>query len=168
MANTQNNLRAAFAGESQANRKYLFFAERADKDGFPQVARLFRAVAEAETVHARRQLQTLEGGIEDTAKNLEAAIDGELYESTEMYPDFIKQAESENNKAATLGFTWANKVEELHADLYDKALQAVKGGKSMKDEPYYICQGCGYTAGGSAPEKCPVCGAPMSRFKKVE
>ena len=168
MASTQNNLKAAFAGESQANRKYLFFAERAEKDGFPQVARLFRAVAEAETVHARRHLQTLEGGVAETVKNLEAAIDGELYESTEMYPDFIKQAESENNKVALAGFNYANKVEELHADLYDKALQSVKGGKSMKDEPYYVCQVCGYTAQGGAPDKCPVCGAPASRFKKVD
>jgi rubrerythrin len=168
MASTQNNLKAAFAGESQANRKYLFFAERAEKDGFPQVARLFRAVAEAETVHARKHLQTLDGGIGETAKNLEAAIDGELYESTEMYPDFIRQAESENNKAAITGFTWANKVEELHADLYDKALEAVKSGKAMKDVPYFVCQGCGYTAEGNAPDRCPVCGAPASRFKKVE
>ncbi len=168
MPSTQANLKTAFAGESQANRKYLFFAERADKDGFPQVARLFRAVAEAETVHARKHLQTLPEGIGDTAKNLEAAIDGELYESTEMYPNFIRQAESESDKAAQSTFNLANKVEEIHADLYDKALQAIKSGKSMKDAPYYVCQGCGYTAEGAAPERCPVCGAPMSRFKKVE
>lgn len=168
MASTQSNLKTAFAGESQANRKYLFFAEKAEKDGFPQVARLFRAAAEAETVHARKHLQTLDGGLNDTAKNLEAAIDGELLEATEMYPDFIRQAESENNKNAINAFTWAGKVEELHADLYDKALQSIKGGKALKDEFYYICQGCGYTAPGAAPEKCPVCGAPASRFKKVE
>jgi len=168
MATTQANLKAAFAGESQANRKYLFFAERADKDGFPQVARLFRAVAEAETVHARKHLQTLEDGSGDTAKNLETAIDGELYESTEMYPNFIRQAESENNKAAQTTFNWANKVEEIHADLYNKALQAVNSGKSMKDVPYHVCQGCGFTAEGNAPDRCPVCGALASRFKKVE
>ena len=168
MANTQNNLKAAFAGESQANRKYLFFAERADRDGFPQVARLFRAVAEAETVHARRQLQTLADGIGETAKNLETAIYGELYESTEMYPNFIRQAESENDKAAQTTFNQAYTVVEIHADLYDKALQAVKNGKSMKDAPYFVCQGCGYTVEGNAPDRCPICGAPLSRFKKVE
>ncbi len=168
MASTQDNLKAAFAGESQANRKYLFFAERADKDGYPQIARLFRAVAEAETVHARKHLQTVNGGINETAKNLEAAIDGELYESTEMYPNFIRQAESENNKSVQASFTQVSKVEELHADMYDKALDAVKNGKSMKDTPYFVCQGCGYTAEGVAPDKCPICGAPVSRFKKVE
>jgi rubrerythrin len=168
MPSTQNNLKSAFAGESQANRKYLFFAEKADKDGFPQVARLFRAAAEAETVHARKHFQTLESGIADTAKNLESAIDFELVESTEMYPEYVHQAESENNKNAILAFTWASKVEELHADLFDKAFQSVKGGKALKDESYYVCQVCGHTAPGSAPEKCPVCGAPSSRYKKVE
>ncbi len=167
MANTQDNLKAAFAGESQANRKYLFFAERAEKDGFPQVAKLFRAVAAAETVHARKHLQTV-GGIGDTAKNLEEAIGGENYEFTKMYPEFIKQAQADANKQAQIGFDWANKVEEEHHGMYQKALEAVKGGKQPAAADYYVCEVCGYVGEGEAPDRCPVCGAPGTRFTKVD
>ena len=167
MSNTQENLQDAFAGESQANRRYLFFADRAEKEGHPQIARLFRAAAEAETVHARKHLEVM-GGIKSTRENLEVAIDGEHHEFTKMYPGFIEQAKAENNEKAEISFTYANKVEEIHHGLYKAALKAVETGQQLKDEPYFVCQGCGYTVGGEAPEKCPVCGAPRSMFKRME
>ena len=167
MSNTMENLGAAFAGESQANRKYLFFAEKADKDGHPQIARLFRAAAESETVHARNHLKTMDG-IGSTRDNLQEAAKGELYEFTEMYPGFIEQAKAEKNQGAETSFDWANKVEKIHHRLYQKTLDDLGAGKEIKDEPYFVCQGCGYTVAGEAPEKCPVCGAPRSMFKQVE
>ncbi len=167
MSNTMENLQAAFAGESQANRKYLFFAEKADKEGYSQIARLFRAAAEAETVHARKHLQTM-GGISSTKDNLKEAAKGELYEFTQMYPGFIEQAKAENNQGAETSFDWANKVEKIHHRLYQKTLDDLEAGKEMKDEPYFVCPGCGYTVAGEAPEKCPVCGAPRSMFTRVE
>ena len=159
MSNTSENLEAAFAGESQANRRYRFFAEEAEKAGHKQVARLFRAAAEAETVHARNHLGVL-GEIKSTRENLEAAVGGEHHEFTSMYPGFIKQAKAENNQAAQTTFDWANQVEEIHHGLYQEALKALEAGQSLKDEPYFVCQGCGNTVGGEAPDKCPVCGAP--------
>ena len=167
MSNTMENLEAAFAGESQANRKYLFFAEKADKEGNPQIARLFRAAAESETVHARNHLKSM-GGIGSTRDNLQEAAKGELYEFTEMYPGFIEQAKAEKNQGAETSFDWANKVEKIHHGLYQKTLEKFEAGKEMKAEPYFVCQGCGYTVAGEAPEKCPVCGAPRSMFKRVE
>jgi len=167
MGNTQENLQAAFAGESQANRRYLFFAEKAEKDGHPQIARLFRAIAEAETVHARNHLSTM-GNIKSTKENLEEAIDGEHYEFTKMYPEFIEQAKSEGVKRAEATFDFANKVEKIHHTLYEKALQAVEGGQQLEDKPFFVCQVCGYTVEGAAPDKCPICGAPQSRFKQVD
>ncbi len=166
MGNTQENLAEAFAGESQANRRYLFFADKAEKEGHPQVARLFRAAAEAETVHARTHLENM-GGVGTTRDNLQAAVEGEHFEFTQMYPAFIEQAKAENNSNALTGFDWANKVEKIHHRLYHKALEELEAGKQMKDEPYFVCQGCGYTAAGEAPEKCPVCGAPRSMFTRV-
>ena len=167
MSNTGENLQTAFAGESQANRKYLFFAEKAEKEGHPQIARLFRAAAEAETVHARNHLKTM-GGIGTTKNNLEAASSGEHYEFTKMYPGFIEQAKAENNERAEISFTLANKVEKIHHGLYQKALEDLEAGTQMTDEPYLVCQDCGYTVAGEAPEKCPVCGAPRSKFKHVK
>jgi len=167
MGNTQENLKAAFAGESQANRRYLFFAEAADKEGLKQLARLFRAVAEAETVHARNHLSTL-GEIKSTKENLGAAIEGEFYEFTKMYPEFIEQAKAEGNKKAEVILDYANKVEKIHHTIYSKALKALEEGQPLKDEPYFVCQVCGYTVAGEAPEKCPICQAPQSRFKRVE
>ncbi len=167
MSNTMENLETAFAGESQANRKYLFFAEKADKEGHPQIARLFRAAAESETVHARNHLKSM-GGIGSTKDNLQEAAKGEHYEFTQMYPGFIEQAKAENNQGAETSFDWANKVEKIHHGLYQKALENLEAGKQMTDEPYFVCQGCGYTVAGEAPEKCPVCGAPRSMFKRVE
>ena len=167
MSSTQENLQEAFAGESQASRRYLFFAEKAESEGHPQIARLFRAAAEAETVHARNHLKAM-GGIGSTKDNLKAAISGENYEFTKMYPGFIEQAKSENNKKAEITFDYANKVEKIHHQLYQKALEALEAGKELKAEPYFICPVCGYTVAGEAPERCPICGAPRSKFKRVE
>ncbi len=167
MGNTQDNLKDAFAGESQANRRYLFFADRADEEGHPIIARLFRAAAEAETVHARNHLQAL-GEIKSTEDNLKAAISGENYEFTHMYPGFIEQAKTEGSTEAEVSFDLANKVEKIHHALYEKALKSLEVGESLKDEPYFVCLRCGYTVGGQAPEKCPICGAPRSMFKRVE
>ena len=167
MSDTQKNLQDAFAGESQANRRYLFFAERAEREGHPQIARLFRAAAESETVHARNHLEAMDG-IGSTTDNLRAAADGENYEFTQMYPGFIEQAKSENNERAEISFTHANAVEEIHHGLYQTALKALEAEQKLKDEPYFVCQVCGYTVAGEAPEKCPVCGAPITRFRLVE
>jgi len=167
MSDTQKNLQDAFAGESQANRRYLFFAEKADKEGHPQVARLFRAVAEAETVHARNHFAAMDG-IGSTRDNLTAGAIGEHYEFTRVYPGFIMQAKSEGNERAEISFDHANKVEKIHHGLYEKALKALEAGEQPKDEPYFVCPVCGHTVAGEAPERCPICGAPRSKFKRVE
>ena len=164
---TNENLQAAFAGESQANRRYLFFAEKADGLGNKQAARLFRAVAEAETVHARNHLNVL-GDIKSTKENLGAAIAGENYEHTEMYPGFISQAKSENNAKAERSFGLANQVEKIHHGLFQKVADGLESGGSSGDKPYFVCQVCGNTVEGEAPEKCPICGSPGSQFKRVD
>ena len=166
MSNTQENLETAFNGESQANRRYLFFAEKAEKEGYTQVASLFRAAAEAETVHARNHLEVM--GIGTTKGNLETAIKGENYEFTKMYPGFIEQAKSDNNKRAEIGFTHANEVEKIHHDLYQEAFKSLEEGQKLKSEPYFVCQVCGNTVAGKAPEACPICGAPHNKFKRVK
>lgn len=167
MSDTKTNLQEAFAGESQANRKYTFFSEKADVAGNKQVARLFRAAAEAETVHARNHLKVL-GDIKSDKENLTAAIGGEHYEFTTMYPGFIEQAKTENNKEAAGSFNLANKVEQVHHRLFQDALKNLESGKALKETIYYVCQVCGNTVEGEAPERCPICGAPRSRFKKIE
>lgn len=167
MSKTQENLKAALSGESQANRKYLAFAQRAEKEKLPGVAKLFKAAAESETIHAMKYLEML-GEIKSTKENLEAAKGGETYEAEDMYPKFISDAESENESQAKTSFTWAAEVEKSHADMYDKAIEKAAQGQDIEEKEYYICQGCGYTAEGEAPETCPVCGAPRSMFKKVE
>ena len=167
MGNTKENLQEAFAGESQANRRYLFFADKAEKEGHSQIARLFRAAAEAETVHARNHLEAMDG-VKSTKDNLKTAVSGEHYEFTKMYPGFIEQAKSENNTKAEISFIHANAVEKIHHSLYQKALEAIGAGQKLKDVPYFVCQVCGNTVAGAAPEKCPICGAPKSKFKKVE
>ena len=167
MSNTQKNLEEAFTGESQASRRYLFFADKADSEGLSQIARLFRAASESETVHARNHLRAMDG-IGGTKDNLKESIGGESYEFTEMYPGFIEQAKVENNEKAEITFSYANKVEKVHHGLYRKALEQLEGGKEAKAEPYYVCPVCGYTVAGEAPEKCPVCGTPRKMFKKVE
>jgi len=164
---TGENLEFAFAGESQASRKYTYFAEKAAEEGHKQVARLFRAAAEAETVHARNHLKVLQG-IKSTKENLLAAIVGENHEFTEMYPDFIKQAEAEGNKKAKDSFDLANKVEQIHHSLYKKALEMVEKDKAIAEKPIYVCQYCGNTVEGEAPDKCPICGVSKKMFKLIE
>jgi len=163
---TESNLKDAFAGESQANRKYLAFSKKANEEGFEQVAKLFRAVAESETVHALNHLKIL--GIGDTKENLNAAIQGETYEFTEMYPAFIEGARNENNSEAMDSFRWANEVEKIHAEIYRWALEAVGSGKDLDAIDYNMCKNCGYVAEGEAPEACPVCGFLKSQFKMIE
>jgi len=158
---------AAFAGESQANRKYLAFAKQAEMDGYPAVARLFRAAAEAETVHALAHLRVA-GGIKDTTSNLGEAVAGEHYEFTEMYPEFIATAEAEGNVAALKSFSNANAVEKEHHDLYQQALEAVRAGHDIEDLKFYVCPVCGHTEIGVRSEKCPVCGVPGSTFIEVK
>ncbi|MDD5082676.1 MAG: rubrerythrin family protein [Dehalococcoidales bacterium] len=167
MDNTGENLKTAFAGESQASRRYLFFAEKAEKESYKSIARLFRAAAEAETVHARNHLGAI-GGIGTTEGNLGIAIEGEHYEFMQMYPGFIDQAETDKNKRAQVSFSYANEVEKVHHALYQEALQTLRAGKQIKDEPYYVCQVCGNTVAGEAPEVCPICGSPRKQFKRVE
>lgn len=159
MSKTQENLMAAFAGESQANRKYLAFADVADKEGLPQVAKLFRAAAAAETIHAHAHLRNA-GHIGNTAENLKAALEGETYEFTKMYPEMIKDAEAEGNASVAKYFGYANAVEEVHANLYKKAMADPKG---LAETDYYVCKVCGYTHEGPC-DKCPVCGAGAAAF----
>lgn len=164
MSNTEKNLKDAFAGESQANRKYLAFAKKAEADGYKQIAKLFRAAAEAETVHAHNHLREL-GGIKSTNENLSEAVNGESYEFQKMYPQMIKDAEAEGKKGALRSFNFANEVEKIHAELYRKALESIGNNP---DVDYYVCQVCGNTVEGEAPEECPICGAKKKMFKKVE
>ncbi|MEG2139222.1 MAG: rubrerythrin family protein [Bilophila sp.] len=163
MSKTQENLMNAFAGESQANRKYLAFAKQADKEGKPQVAKLFRAAAEAETIHAHAHLRNA-GHIGDTTANLKTAIEGETYEFTKMYPEMIADAKAEGNTAVAKYFEMVNKVEEVHATLYKKALE---DPTAIEGVDFYICSVCGYTHEGPCA-KCPVCGAAASVFVKMD
>jgi rubrerythrin len=164
---TEEHLQEAFSGESQANRRYLFFAEKADKEGYPQIARLFRAAAEAETVHARNHFNAMDG-VGSTKENLNAGVIGEHREFTSMYPRFIADAVSEQNNRAETSFRWANEVEETHYNYFQETLKALEAGQQPKEEPYFVCQVCGNTVPGAAPDRCPICGAPASRFKRVD
>jgi rubrerythrin len=164
MSKTEKNLQEAFAGESQANRKYLAFAKKADEEGLPQIAKLFRAAAHAETIHAMSHLKNM-GGIKSTAENLQAAIEGETYEFTTMYPEFIADAEKDELKKVMNNFKWANDVEKVHAGLYKKALENIEKGGVEVD--YFVCPFCGYTHEGPLTGKCPVCGTPGEKFEKV-
>ncbi|HEY3276017.1 MAG TPA: rubrerythrin family protein [Syntrophorhabdaceae bacterium] len=164
MSKTENDLKEAFAGESQANRKYLAFAKKAELEGYKQVAKLFRAAAEAETVHAHNHLRELKG-VQATKDNLVEAITGESYEFQKMYPVMIEDAKAEGNKGAERSFTIANEVEKIHAGLYQKALDNL-GNNEEYD--YHICKVCGYTHEGEPPDVCPVCGAGKVAFYKVD
>ncbi|HAA47526.1 MAG TPA: rubrerythrin [Synergistaceae bacterium] len=161
---TCKNLETAFAGESQANRKYAAFARKAEEEGYTQVAKLFRVTAEAETIHANAHLRAM-GKIGTTAENLKAAIEGETYEFTEMYPEFIEVAEKEEDKAALKAFKYAIEAEKVHAELYKKALDQLGSNEAVN---LYLCTVCGYIAESSAPETCPLCGAKKQAFKKAE
>lgn len=164
MTKTEKNLADAFAGESQANRKYLAFAKKAEEEGYKQIAKLFRAAAEAETVHALNHLRELDG-IKSTRENLEVAIGGESYEFQKMYPQMIEDAKAERNDAALRSFIYANEVEKIHAELYRKALENI-GKNPVVD--YYVCQVCGNTVEGEAPDECPICGAKKQAFKRID
>jgi len=161
---SKENLKAAFTGESMANRTYLAFAKKADAEGYPQIAKLFRAAAAAETVHAHNHLQRM-GGIGTTMDNLKEAVAGEKYEFQTMYPEFIEEAEKEGDKRALWSFEVANKVEKIHARLFEKALEEI--GKN-EEVDYYVCSVCGHTHEGKPEDNCPVCGAPPSKYDKVD
>ena len=163
---TQENLQAAFAGESQANRKYLAFAAKGEAEGYRQIAKLFRAAAAAETVHAHAHLRAMQG-VGDTKQNLQVAIDGEGYEFKEMYPKFVAEAETEGHKRALISFRNALAVEKTHFDLYTKAIESLAAGHDLPAAAIFVCDVCGHTAVGEAPDKCPVCGAPKSKFQEV-
>jgi len=166
MSKVTDSLKNAFAGESQANRRYLAFARKAEEEGLTQVAKLFRAAAEAETVHALNHLSILRE-IKSTAENLDTAVSGETIEFKKMYPEYISIAKKEKNSQATWSFDVANKVEEIHAGLFSKAIEAIKNKKELTEIDYYVCSVCGNTVEGKAPEKCPICGAPKTKFFKV-
>jgi len=165
MPDNTDNLRTAFAGESQANRKYLAFAMQAERDGYAVIARLFRATAEAETIHAHGHLKAMDM-IKTTESNLEAAISGETYEFTEMYPPMLDQAEKTGHKARVM-FRYAMEAEKTHAELYKKALEAVRAGGDMEDMEVYLCPVCGHIELGKPGGKCPVCGAAPDKYQKV-
>jgi rubrerythrin len=165
MGSTEKNLKDAFAGESQANRKYLAFARKAEQEGFVNVARLFRITAEAETLHAFGHLHAL-GAIGSTAENLEAAVAGETYEYKEMYPPMLEQARADNHRAARM-FGYAVEAEEVHAKLYTMALEAVKKGQDLTGVDFYLCPVCGYIELGQAPETCPICKARGELFIRM-
>jgi len=161
---TEKNLLEAFAGESQANRRYLAFAKQAEKEGYTQVAKLFRAAAEAETVHAHAHLRTL-GGVKNTAENLKEAISGETHEFTKMYPVMIDDAKKEGSTTAERSFTYANEVEKVHAALYQKASDNLD---TLEEADYYVCSVCGYTCENEPPDTCPVCGSKSTAFFEVK
>jgi rubrerythrin len=163
MTKTQDDLKTAFSGESQANQRYLAFAKKADQEGFAQIARLFRAAAAAESVHAGNHLRADEG-VKSTLENLKEALGGENYEVNSMYPPMLATAQEENQKKAATSFGWALEVEKIHAALYTEAINNMD---SKEDYEYTICPFCGYTHKGPAPEKCPVCGASGSKFETI-
>lgn len=165
MPSTTENLHEAFAGESQANQKYLAFAAQAEKEGFANVAKLFRTTAEAERIHAAGHLQAL-AKLGGTAANLEAAIEGETYETTTMYPPMLEQAEQEGHAARRM-FGFAVEAEAVHAKLYQLALAAVKSGKDLAETTFHLCPICGHIELGAAPERCPICKAPAARFVQL-
>lgn len=163
---TTDNLKEAFAGESQAHQKYRAFAKRAEQDGFPNIARLFRTTAEAERIHAEAHFRNLDG-VGGTAANLQAAIEGETYEFTTMYPPMLEQAKAENHRARTM-FQYAVKAEEVHAKLYRCALEAAAQGRDLTEMKFYLCPVCGHIEFGAPPANCPICGAKAERFGQVE
>ncbi len=166
MTKTVDDLQAAFAGESQANRKYLAFAKKADADGYPQIARLFRAAAAAETVHALNHFRALDG-VGTTNDNLKVAIEGENYETVTMYPDFIKDAEAESMKRALNSFKWAWEVEKIHEQLYRKALATLEAQQPLQEVDYYVCPTCGFTHEGPYEGPCPVCKTQGEKFERI-
>ena len=167
MTKTDENLKAAFAGESQANRMYLAFAKKAEEEGLTQVAKLFKAAAEAETVHALNHLRVM-GQVKTTADNLGTSVSGETYEFKSMYPKMIEEAKAESNKKAVQSFDYANKVEQIHANLYQKALDALKNNKPIPAADIFVCPVCGNTFEGKATDICPICFTPKNKFVKID
>ncbi len=165
MSSTSENLQEAFAGESQANQKYRAFAKKAEKEGLTNIAKLFKTTAEAERIHAEGHLTALDH-VGSTVDNLQAAIDGETFEFTKMYPPMVEQAKADGHKAKTM-FTFAVKAEAVHAQLYKKAIEAAKAGKDLDVSNFYLCPICGHIEFGRPPEKCPVCGAKQSAYITV-
>ena len=166
MSKTLDNLKNAFAGESQANRRYLAFARKAEEEGLAQIAKLFRAAAEAETIHALNHVRIM-GEVKSTLENLASAVSGETFEFKTMYPEYLNMAKNEGNQQATWSFDVASKVEKIHAALFSKTIEALKMGKKLTTVDYYVCGVCGNTVEGEAPDKCPICGAPKTRFFKI-
>lgn len=164
---TSANLKSAFSGEAQANRQYLFFAKKAEEDGFKQIAKLFRAAAESETIHASNHFKRMEG-IKSTAENLHVTLQSENLEYQEIYPEYLKTANQENEESAAWSFEKAGKVEQVHASLFTKAIEAADSKKDLATVEYYVCGVCGNTVEKSAPDICPICGAPKKVFFKVE
>ena len=164
---TRKNLDEAFSGESQANRRYLAYAKKAESEGYPNIARLFRTIAESETIHAHNHLEVM-GGVGSTKENLEDAWRGEKDEYNSMYPMFIDQAARDANNQARTTFYWAKEAEIVHADFYDKAFQAMQQGSDVQLQEMHICTVCGYTVEGEPPEQCPICGKGREVFKAVQ
>lgn len=179
-AMTEMNLKSAFSGESQARNRYDTYAEKAEKEGFPNVARLLRAVAFAEHIHAKSHFRVLKMaeesltvagggfGLGSTSDNLQVAIDGETFEIEEMYPAYAEVAEMQEEKSAARSFKWALEAEKIHQELYTKAKEAVDGGNDIDLGPVQICEVCGWTVDGGAPDECPLCKAKKDRFKAFE
>lgn len=165
MEKTMDHLKEAFAGESQANRKYLAFAKQAEKEGFPAAAKLFRAAAAAETVHALSHLRAM-GGIGSTEENLKDAVAGETYEFKSMYPQMLEDARQEGKEAAEQSFFYANEVEKVHARLYQEVLNSLDNPKPV--ECYYVCTVCGNTLPEEAPDTCPICGVSKKAFERID
>ena len=166
MSKSMDNLKTAFAGESQANRRYLAFAKKADEQGLPQIARLFRAAAAAETVHAHNHLRAMDG-VKSTAENLEVAIAGENYEVVSMYPTMLAEAQAEGDKRAAKSFGYALETEKIHEALYRKASEFLGKGKDAPETTFYVCPICGFTHEGPIEGKCPLCSTPAERFEKI-
>lgn len=175
-AMTEMNLKSAFGGESQARNRYDIYAEHADREGFPNTARLFIAIAHAERIHAKSHFRVLKDsgeslvvsgggfGIKSTSENLQVAIDGETFEIEEMYPAYLAVAKSQEEKSAARSFEWALEAEKVHQELYTKAKKAVDAGKDIELGPMQICKICGWTVEGDAPDECPLCKAKKDRF----
>jgi rubrerythrin len=166
MSKSIDNLKTAFAGESQANRRYLAFAKKADQDGLPQIAKLFRAAAAAETVHALNHLRAMDG-VKSTTENLDVAIAGENYEVVSMYPTMLGEAQTEGDKRAEKSFGYALETEKVHERLYRQAKEMLGKGKDIEEKTYYVCPVCGFTHEGPVDGKCPVCSTPAEKFEKI-
>lgn len=164
---SKKNLKDAFAGESQANRRYTAYSQKAAEEGYSNVSRLFRAIAESETIHAINHLKAL-GGVNSTLQNVEEALTGEKEEYTSMYPMFMDQAKRDANNEALSTFFWANEAEKVHGDFYERALNSLKNGEDVAVGELYICSKCGFTVENTVPDKCPVCGAAKEMFKLIE